>query len=206
MRKRDSFAIRTALSRDEVWERLLSHAKVREATDPAPLPSPPTGAPFLVARQSDGEVRLRHWAGPADAVSPVIVLQMSDDGRGGTLVQGRFDTRGRQKPLVDLPRLRPGGRKWVAAGVIVALGGAGLLLPLLLGASAKAIVSVLVLLVLFSVPTALVFVPGLLIWQAEGRKRFMGPLWELMGEVFTPVALAPGSTAKPFRGHALPSG
>ena len=33
-------------------------------------------------------------------------------------------------------------------------------------------VPVLVLLVFFSVPTALVFVPGLLIWNAEGRKRF----------------------------------
>ncbi len=205
MRKRDSFAIRTALSRDEVWERLLAHRKVREATDPAPSPSPPVGAPFLVARQSDGEVRLRHWAGPADAVSPVIVLEMSDDGRGGTVVEGRFDTRGRQRPLLDLPRLRPGGRKWVAAASVAATIGTALLLPVLLGASAEAVVSVLVLLCLFSVPTALVFVPGLLIWQAEGRKRFVGPLWELMGEVFTPVALTEASRPEPFRGHALPS-
>jgi hypothetical protein len=151
-------------------------------------------------------LRLRHWAGPADAVSPVIVMELESDERGGTVVYGRFDPRGRQQPLVELPRLRPSARRWALAATLTGLGGAALLAPVLLGAPFEAVVSVLVLLVLFTVPTALVFVPGLLIWQSEGRKRFVPALWELVGEVFTPIALpeAAGDEA-PFRGHALPA-
>ena len=65
---------------------------------------------------------------------------------------------------------------------------------------------VLVLLFFFTIPTALVFVPGLLIWNTEGRKQFIAPLWELVGELMTPIALPEVSTDRPFRGHALPSG
>ena len=50
------------------------------------------------------------------------------------------------------------------------------------GAAMETIVSVLVLSVLFTIPTALVFVPGLLIWNAESRRGFIAPMWELMGE------------------------
>jgi hypothetical protein len=205
LRPRDRFVVRTALSADEVWARLLAHAKVREANDPAPTPSPPTGAPFLLARRSADQLRLRHWAGPADAVSPVVVLDLTQDDRGGTIVSGHFDPRGRQQPLVELPRVRPDARKWALAGLVATVTGAALITPVLLGASVQTIVSVLVLLVLFSVPTALVFVPGLLIWQSEGAKRFVPPLWELIGEVFTPIALPEAGCDAPFRGHALPA-
>src|SRR5690606_7039985 len=74
LERHDRFCVRTDLDADALWRRLLSHPKVRAAVDPAPDPPPPEGPPFLLARQSEREMRLRHWAGPADAASPVIVL------------------------------------------------------------------------------------------------------------------------------------
>ena len=61
------------------------------------------------------------------------------------------------------------------------------------------------LLLIFTVPTVLVFVPALMIWNGEVRRGFVGPMWELLGEVFTPIALpeADGDDT-PFR-HALPA-
>jgi hypothetical protein len=103
---------------------------------------------------------------------------------------------------LDLPRLRPGGAPWVVAGVLLSVLGIALLTPVLAGAAMDTIVSVLVLSVLFTIPTALVFVPGLLIWNAESRRGFIAPMWELMGEVFTPIALPEAHTDAPFRGHA----
>lgn len=205
LEKRDSFSIRIDLDPDALWQRLLAHPKIRAADHPAPDPAPPEGPPFLLARQSRRELRLRHWAGPADAASPVIVMRLHPDGRGGTLVQGSFEKRSTQRPLVDLPRLRPGGGPWVGAAMVCAVLAVALLTPVLAGAAIETVVSVLVLLVLFTIPTALVFVPGLLIWNAESRKRFISPLWEVVGEVFAPIALPDASMAAPFRGHALPS-
>lgn len=202
---RDRFRLRVELAPDQVWERLVAHPKVRVADAPAPEPPPPEGAPFLVARQSEGELRLRHWAGPADAASPVVIMQLSPDGHGGTLVQGRFEKRSRQRTLVDLPRIRQGGHRLLAAGIGTSVLAIALLAPILVGATTQLVVSVLALLVFFSLPTALVFVPGLLIWNAEGRKRFIGPLWELVGELLTPIALPEVSGDRPFRGHALPA-
>jgi hypothetical protein len=199
---RDRFSVRTELDAEALWRRLLSHPMVRAAVEPAPDPPPPEGAPFLLARQSDRELRLRHWAGPADAASPVIVLRIDPDGHGGTLVHGAFERRSTQRPLLDLPRLRPGGAPWVVAGVLLSVLGIALLTPVLAGAAMDTIVSVLVLSVLFTIPTALVFVPGLLIWNAESRRGFIAPMWELMGEVFTPIALPEAHTDAPFRGHA----
>ncbi|MCA9650275.1 MAG: hypothetical protein H6712_14820 [Myxococcales bacterium] len=202
---RDSFRFRVALDPEAVWERMLAHPKVRVAQEPAPEPPPPEGAPFLVARQSTHELRLRHWAGPADAASPVVIMQLGPDGHGGTVVRGRFENRNRQRHLVDLPRIRRGGRAWLLAGLGTTLLAIALLTPVLVGAAPNMIVSVLALLIFFTLPTALVFVPGLLIWNAEGRKRFIAPLWELVGELMTPIALPEVTGDRPFRGHALPS-
>jgi hypothetical protein len=202
LERRDRFCVRTELDADGLWRRLLSHPKVRAAVDPAPEPPPPDGPPFLLARQSDRELRLRHWAGPADAASPVIVLRIDPDGRGGTLVHGAFEKRSTQRPLLDLPRLRPGGAPWVIAGVLLSIAGIALLTPVLAGAAIETVVSVLVLSVVFTIPTALVFVPGLLIWNAESRRGFIGPMWELIGEIFAPISLPEATAHAPFRGHA----
>ena len=202
---RDGFQFRLPLDADALWERLAQHPRIRIAHDPAPEPAPPEGAPFLIARQSEGEFRLRHWAGPADAASPVVIMKLEPDGKGHTLVRGHFENRSRQRRLVDLPRLRRGGGAFITGSVIVTVLAIALLAPVLIGAPLNMVVSVLALLFFFTIPTALVFVPGLLIWNAEGRKRFIGPLWELVGEVMLPIALPESTGDRPFRGHALPS-
>ncbi|MCA9711698.1 MAG: hypothetical protein KDK70_38035, partial [Myxococcales bacterium] len=90
-------------------------------------------------------------------------------------------------------------------GVVATVLALALLAPALIGSTIDVVLAVLVLLVFFSVPTALVFVPGLLIWNAEGRKRFTAALWELLGELLTPIALPAARSDGPFRGHALPA-
>jgi hypothetical protein len=200
VRARDAFSIRVTLTPEGLWERLLTHPRVRVAHDPAPEPPPPEGKPFLVARQSPNAERLRHWAGPTDAVSPVVIMELRPDGHGGTLVQGRFENRNLQRRLVDLPRLRAGGGAWIAAGVGATVIAVALLASLLIGSPASLVFSVLALLFFFTIPTALVFVPGLLIWNAEGRKRFTTPLWELVGELMMPIEQAAVASNQPFRG------
>jgi hypothetical protein len=200
LRARDSFAIRVSLEPEALWERVLAHPKVREAHEPAPEPAPPDGAPFLAARQSEHELRLRHWAGPTDAVSPVVVMELRPDGHGGTLVRGRFENRNLQRRLVDLPRLRVGAGAWIGAGVGATVLALALLASVLIGEPTSLVFSVLVLLIFFTIPSALVFVPGLLIWNAEGRKRFTPPLWELVGELMMPIEQAAVASDRPFRG------
>jgi hypothetical protein len=200
LRARDSFAIRVSLGPEALWERMLAHPKVRVADEPAPEPAPPDGAPFLAARQSEHELRLRHWAGPTDAVSPVVVMELFPDGHGGTLVRGRFENRNLQRRLVDLPRLRDGAGMWIGAGVGATVLALALLASVLIGQPTSLVFSVLVLLVFFTIPSALVFVPGLLIWNAEGRKRFTPPLWELVGELMMPIEQAAVASDRPFRG------
>lgn len=200
LRARDSFAIRVSLGPEALWERLLAHPKVRVAHGPAPDPPPPEGKPFLAARQSAHELRLRHWAGPTDAVSPVVVMELQPDAHGGTLVRGRFENRNLQRRLVDLPRLRGGAGWWIGAGIGATVLALALLASVLIGQPTSLVFSVLVLLFFFTIPTALVFVPGLLIWNAEGRKRFTPPLWELLGELMMPIEQAPVASERPFRG------
>ncbi len=200
---REQFSICVSLSPEALWERLLAHPKIRAAHDPAPEPAPPEGAPFLAAKQSRCELRLRHWAGPADAVSPVVVMELGPDGQGGTRVRGRFENRNLQRHLVDLPRLRGGGGLWIAAGVGATVVSMALLASALIGSPASLVFSVLVLLFFFTIPTALVFVPGLLIWNAEGRKLFVAPLWEVIGELMIPIAQPNVANQRPFRGTAL---
>lgn len=201
--KRDSFEVRVELTPDEIWERLLSNDRVREANEPAPEPSPPRGRPFLVARASADEIRLRHWAGPADASCPVVVVQMRQVGTA-TLVSGRFESRRRQLPLVEksLARSRPRGfKRWAGVGGLVLA--IAIAAPLLIGVAPIHLLSILALLAFFTVPTVLVFVPAVMIWNGEVRKGFVRPMWELLGEVFTPIALpAEDGREAPFR-HAI---
>jgi len=200
LRAHDAFSIRVSLSPEALWDRLLAHPKVRAADDPAPEPPPPEGKPFLAARQSPHELRLRHWAGPTDAVSPVVIMDLRPDGHGGTLVRGRFENRNVQRRLVDLPRLREGGGFWIAAGVGATVLSVAMLASMLIGSPTSLVFSVLALLFFFTIPTALVFVPGLLIWNAEGRKRFTTPLWELVGELMMPIERPALASDRPFRG------
>jgi hypothetical protein len=202
LRVRDAFSIRVSLTPEALWDRLLAHPRVRAADDPAPEPPPPEGKPFLAARQSPLELRLRHWAGPTDAVSPVIIMDLRPDERGGTLVRGRFENRNVQRRLVDLPRLREGGGAWIAAGVGATVLALAMLASMLVGSPTSLVFSVLALLFFFTIPTALVFVPGLLIWNAEGRKRFTTPLWELVGELMMPIEQPAVVSSRPFRGAA----
>lgn len=196
--KRDRFEVRVSLGPDAIWERLREHPRVRESNAPAPTPAPPGGAAFLVARAGEHEIRLRHWAGPADAASPVIVLRLQRDG-AGTIVRGQFEHRYRQRPLVGASARRVGA--WVGAG----LGGSTLAALLLAFIPIRVeLIYLPLLLLLFAVPTILVFVPALMIWNGEVRKGFVGPLWELLGEVFAPIALPSADVPEaPFR-HALP--
>lgn len=200
LRAPDGFSIRVSLPPEALWERVLAHPKVRVAEEPAPEPPPPEGKPFLAARQSTHELRLRHWAGPTDAVSPVVVMELRPDEHGGTLVRGRFENRNLQRRLVDLPRLRDGAGYWIAAGVGATVLALALLASVLIGQPTSLVFSVLVLLFFFTIPTALVFVPGLLIWNAEGRRRFTTPLWELVGELMMPIQQAAVASDRPFRG------
>lgn len=205
LQARDRFSFRVSLDPEALWERILAHPRVRAAQNPAPDPPPPDGAPFLVARSTRHELRLRHWAGPADAISPVVIMRLADDEHGGTLVRGRFERRRQQDRLVELPRLRRGGPALVIAAVAITVISLALVAPVLIGSTANIVVAILILLVFFTIPTALVFVPGLLIWNAEGRKRFTNSIWELIGELMTPIALPQSSSDRPFRGHALPA-
>lgn len=200
LRAHDAFSIRVSLSPEALWDRLLAHPKVRAANDPAPEPPPPEGKPFLAARQSPHELRLRHWAGPTDAVSPVIIMDLRADEHGGTLVRGRFENRNVQRRLVDLPRLREGSGVWIAAGVGATVLAVAMLASVLVGSPTSLVFSVLALLFFFTIPSALVFVPGLLIWNAEGRKRFTTPLWELVGELMMPIEQPAVASDRPFRG------
>ncbi len=195
------FDVRVDRTPDEVWRRLLAHPRVREANEPAPEPAPPNGAPFLIARASPTEIRIRHWAGPADAPCPVVVLNLERIGEA-TLVRGTFESRRRQAPLVRDGRPLPARRRrrWAWAAVAAIVLGIAIAAPVVIGIAPIHLLSVLLLLVFFTVPTMLVFVPAVMIWNGEVRKGFVGPTWELLGEIFTPIALpsAPGRDA-PFR-------
>ena len=202
--RRDRFEFRVELGPDEVWERLLRHPRVREANDPAPDPPPPEGEPFLAARASRRELRVRHWAGPADASCPVVVLELEERGEH-TIVRGRFRPRRRQAALVpNGERFARPRNRWIYATVAAIVLGIAMAAPVLIGVAPIHLLSILMLLLFFTIPTVLVFVPALMIWNGEVRKGFVGPMWELLGEVFTPIALPEAKGADtPFR-HALP--
>ena len=200
--KREYFSLRIDLDADALWQRLLAHPRIREADDPAPDPPPPQGERFLVARESPHEIRLRHWAGPADAASPIVVLRLTPEA-GATRIEGRFTWPPRRAPLVTGGTMNRRRRLGTVAAIASIVATIALMAPVAIGTGT---IHVIALLLFFCVPTALVFVPGLLIWRSEVRKALVGPLWELVGEVFTPLAL-PESEGRqaPFRA-ALPAG
>ncbi|MEM6291274.1 MAG: hypothetical protein AAGA54_08410 [Myxococcota bacterium] len=188
---RRNFSFRVALRADEVWELLCAREDVRISDEPAPAPPPPRGAPYLAARPRPDQFRLRRWAGDADAVSPVIVVDVDEDDRGCT-VYGHFE-RGRSGSLAESTTSY---RKYIppVAGILVALsiGGA------VLGGWWAAIL-LPVLLVLFALPAGAVMVPMLMLWNQQSRIEQTESLWGLVGKVFTPLALPEGEEPDPFR-------
>ena len=189
--RRRTFSFRVDLGPDALWEHLCAHEEVRESDDPAPGPAPPHGAPFLVARTGPLQLRMRRWAGPADAASPIVVIELEEDPRG-CLVHGRIEagnTRALSHPRpLWKPYILPGAALLVAlavGGAILGGGWAALALP--------------VLLLLIGVPAGAVMVPLLMMWNHQSRLQQTEALWGLVGEVFTPLALPEGEDQGPFR-------
>ncbi len=188
---RRTFSFRVELGADALWEHLCEHDEVRESDDPAPGPAPPTGAPFLAARIGPDHVRLRRWAGPADAASPIIVIELEEDERG-CIVHGHLEAGYNRSLRETKPNIRP----YVAPATIlvVVLVGAGLLLG-----GAPGLLLLPVLLVLFAIPAAAVMLPMLALWNQQSHVIQTDALWGLVGEVFTPLALPEGDEPDPFR-------
>jgi len=188
---RRTFSFRVELGPDALWEHLCAHDEVRASGDPAPGPSPPHGAPFLVARDGPRQLRLRRWAGPADSASPIVVVDLEEDERGCT-VFGHIES-GTSGLLVGA---RPQWKRYILPGVALlvtlSIGGA------ILGGGWAAIALPLLLL-LFGVPAGAVMVPLLMLWNQQSRATQTEALWGLVGEVFTPLALPEGEEPGPFR-------
>ncbi|MGH1341775.1 MAG: hypothetical protein ACRBN8_09505 [Nannocystales bacterium] len=188
---RRTFSFRVELGSDALWEHLCAHEEVRASDDPAPGPSPPHGAPFLVARSGPDELRLRRWAGPADTPSPIVVVDLEDDERGCT-VYGRIES-GTPGSLVGTG---PHWKRYILPGVALlvtlSIGGA------ILGGGWAAIALPLLLL-LFGVPAGAVMLPLLMLWNQQSRATQTEALWGLIGEVFTPLALPEEEDPSPFR-------
>jgi hypothetical protein len=156
--------------------------------EPAPDPAPPEGAPFLAQRIGD-EVCVRAWASSADAVSPVVVVRLERDGAHAYRVVGRF----REGSTSRLGKRVRAAHYVVPILVLAAAVGVA---ALFVGASALYLP---LLAVLLAVPAGIVMVPLLMLWNAHSRRQHMESLWELMGEVFVPVALPASPEEDPFR-------
>jgi hypothetical protein len=195
--KRDRFSVRLGLSADEVWQRLLEHTAIRESNDPCPSPPPPSGAPFLVQRVDDSEIRIRHWAGPADATSPIVTLYLESCDRGCE-VEGQFATPSSNGPLVRRPGKRRVARIAIPATLLIAA--LGVAYVVFGGTASLALVPLLA--VLFIVPTGVVMFPMLSLWNASMRQTQTEALWGVLGELFAPLALPAAEHDAPFRAAA----
>jgi len=186
-----TFSFRVELGPDALWEHLRDRDDVRESDDPAPGPPPPHGAPFLLARTGPAQLRLRRWAGPADAASPIVVVELEEEG-GGYAVHGHIES-GNTRSLSDP---RPPWKRYAApvAAVLVALSIGGAILG-----GGWAALALPVLLVLIGVPAGVVMLPMLMMWNQQSRASQTEELWGLVGEVFTPLALPEGEEPGPFR-------
>ncbi len=134
---------------------------------------------------------MRRWAGPADASSPIVVVDLEEDPRGCT-VHGHIE-RGNTRSLTNT---RPVWKTYAApaAAVLVALSIGGAILG-----GGWAALALPVLLLLIGVPAGAVMLPMLMVWNHQSRLAQTESLWGLVGEVFTPVALPAGEDPDPFR-------
>jgi hypothetical protein len=190
------FEFRIAMTDDELWARIVAHPQVRASEDPAPEPAPPHGPAFLAARDGAGRLLLRHWAGPADAASPLVVLEL-ERCAAHEIVRGRV-TQPRQSQRIGLraPGRPPLWQFALPIAVLVAV----------VAFAAQALGSIVLwalplLLVLFAVPSGLVMLPALAMWNAESRREQELELRRLIGELMVPIALPPADDEDedPFR-------
>jgi hypothetical protein len=190
-RDRRTFSFRVDLGPDALWEHLCAHEDVRVSNDPAPGPPPPHGAAFLAARTASSEIRLRRWAGPADAASPIVVVDLVE-GERGTEVRGRL-VPGTTRSLGDT---RSAWRRYAlpTAAILTALGVGGAILG-----GGWAALALPLLLLLIGVPAGAVMIPLLVMWNRQSREVQTEALWGVVGEVFTPLALPEAEDPGPFR-------
>lgn len=189
---RRRFRFRVEGDADAVWARILADPAVREADDPAPEPAPPQGAAVLASR-SGNTIRVRHWSGTADAVSPVLVLRI-DEAAGVARVEGHLEQPGHAASFRALERPR---RVWpilLPTGVLVATG----VLAYVVAGSAL-LWTLPLLLLLFAIPSSLVMLPALALWNAESRRVQREALVGWMGRTFVPIALPAADEDDPFR-------
>jgi hypothetical protein len=190
--RRRVFRFRVDGDADAVWARMLADPSVREADDPAPEPAPPQGAALLVSR-SGGTIRVRHWSGAADAVSPVLVLRI--DGHGDVArVEGHLEQPGHAASFRALQEPR---RLWPVILPIGVLAGIGVLAYVVAGSAL--LWTLPLLLLLFAIPSSLVMLPALALWNAESRRVQRDALVTWMGRTFVPIALPATDEDDPFR-------
>ncbi len=186
------FAFRVADDDAAIWARIVADPRVRVSDAPAPEPAPPVG-PTLLATKSDGLVRVRHWAGPADAVSPVVVLQLDRDGEI-TKVSGRIEQPRHSQDFVAQGQR---ARWWMSALPVALLGIVGVLAYLVAGSAL--LWALPLLLLLFAVPSSMVMLPALALWNAEVRREQRRVLRDWVGQTFVPIALPAADDDDPFR-------
>lgn len=177
---------------DALWQRIVEDPDVRVSDDASPEPGPPHGAPLLASRRDARTIVVRHWSGPADAISPLLALHLSP--RGDVVgVEAEL-----QQPST---RAMPGevreGSVWHIAIPIVAL--AAIVVLAWAVAGSGLLWALPLLLLLFAIPSALVMLPALALWNAESRRTQREVLMAWVGRVFVPIALPPGDDDDPFR-------
>ncbi|HWB79070.1 MAG TPA: hypothetical protein VG755_29120 [Nannocystaceae bacterium] len=192
MAREGAFAFRVADDDAAIWERIVADPRVRVSDAPAPEPGPPVGQRFLAARSGE-LVRVRHWAGPADAVSPVVVLQLHREGEV-TRVHGRIE-----QPRVsrDFAAHAPTSRWWMSVLPMVVLAGIAVVAYLVAGSSL--LWALPMLLLLFAIPSSAVMLPALALWNAEVRREQRRALRDWVGQTFVPIALPAAEDDDPFR-------
>jgi hypothetical protein len=185
---------RVAEDREALWQRIVADPQVRASADASPEPGPPHGPPLLAWRTGPDAIVVRHWSGPADAISPIVALSLHREGEVTTVEAALQQPRTR-----GLAAAPTGARLWQVAVPVVALGG---VLALAYVVAGSALLWALpLLLLLFAIPSALVMLPALAVWNAESRRGQREALLDWIGRTFVPIALPPADDdeADPFR-------
>lgn len=187
-----NFAFRVADDDAAIWERIVADPRVRVSDAAAPEPAPPIG-PTLLAARSGELVRVRHWAGPADAASPIVVLQLQRDGEI-TRVHGRIE---QPRTSRDFDDHAPKQRWWMSVLPMLVLAVIATVAYLVAGSSL--LWALPALLLLFAIPSSAVMLPALALWNAEVRREQRRTLREWVGQTFVPIALPAAEDDDPFR-------
>ncbi|MBX7082760.1 MAG: hypothetical protein K1X88_26375 [Nannocystaceae bacterium] len=185
---------RVTEDRDALWQRIVADPAVRTSADASPEPGPPQGPPLLAWRLGPDAIVVRHWSGPADAISPMVSLSLHREGDVTTVEAALQQPRTR-----GLDGRAGGARPWqVAVPVLALLAVLGLAYVV---AGSALLWALPLLLLLFAIPSALVMLPALAVWNAESRRGQREALLDWLGRTFVPIALPPADDdeADPFR-------